>query len=46
VVVNESGDVVAASGCPRGALFVTRQLTLPDGRSVIKKRLPAAERVR
>lgn len=37
VVVNESGDVVAASGCPRGALFVTRQLTLPDGLSVTVK---------
>ena len=32
MVVNEAGEIVAANSCPRAQLFVTREVTLADGR--------------
>lgn len=37
VVINEAGEIVAASSCPRAQLFVTRQVTLADGQTVTVK---------
>lgn len=37
VVVNEAGEIVAASSCPRAQLFVTREVTLADGQTVTVK---------
>lgn len=37
LVVNEAGDMVAASSCQRAQLFVTREVTLADGQTVTVK---------
>ena len=36
-VVNEAGEIVAASGCPRAQLFVSREVMLADGQTVTVK---------